>query len=398
MITQSFTSIYKQRGQAILLGMFMLMTAAISTVLLYNIGQSNNHKTTLVNAADASAYSGAIYIARNLNFMAYTNRAMIANHVAVGHFVSYVSWIRYVENTTKKLRNGLALVPYVSQALASAKKLVTLVKKGTEAFAPVLVNSLDTFNKLLNGAQTKGRHAVTGVLSVSDFLSVKIMDKVGKSYDPAIRINYKSDLGKKLAIGVTAQVASDFYSALRYFKSYSPAKDSGRMKKMIESSYAGSRQWIKGNRGWKLGLVFIKVEKKGKTKHRRKLDWRADDKLTLSVKKGFKWKGKTLGKGKARVTQFDSDYIGIHGYYDLSRRGRRAKQSLKVSAYATMPVNSLHLLSTGTTSKDVERIAALSRAEIFYQRPSHGFKKIKRGEYANLYNPFWQVRLIENQL
>lgn len=46
------------------------------------------------NAADAAAYSAAILTARELNFMAYTNRAMVANQVTIGQFAAFESWGR----------------------------------------------------------------------------------------------------------------------------------------------------------------------------------------------------------------------------------------------------------------------------------------------------------------
>ena len=57
--------------------------------LVFNSGRAVNEKINLVNAADAAAYSGAQIAARQLNFMAYTNRAMIANEVSIGHMFSY---------------------------------------------------------------------------------------------------------------------------------------------------------------------------------------------------------------------------------------------------------------------------------------------------------------------
>jgi len=331
--------------------------------------------------------------------MAYTNRAMIANHVAVGHFVSYVSWIRYVDDTTKKLSTGLSWVPYVSQALNSAKKLVDAVKKGTEAFAPAFVISMNSFNEFLHGTQITGQLAINGVFNISDLFSVKIMDKVAKGYDQSIRVNYKSDLSKKLAATVAVQVGKDAASTWRYMKRYTPAKDAGRVRSMIRSSYAASNSWMKSNRGWWMQpFPRFKLGKEGRTWHTSKLDWRADDKFIVKIKKGKEWDGTTLSKGVARATRFSSGYKGIHGYYDLKKRGKRAAQSLKISAYATMPVEKLHLLTVTGKNKGVDRMAALSRAEIFYQRPEKGFRKIRRGEYANLYNPFWQVRLTGSDL
>ncbi|NOY67698.1 MAG: hypothetical protein GXP13_09890, partial [Gammaproteobacteria bacterium] len=105
-----------QKGQALILSVFLVLATAMAAVLMYNTGQTTTEKTRLVNAADAAAYSGAVFVARNLNFIAYTNRAMIANHVAVGHFVSYVSWLRYVKKSIGKLNNYTRFIPYAGPA------------------------------------------------------------------------------------------------------------------------------------------------------------------------------------------------------------------------------------------------------------------------------------------
>src|SRR5690606_2686661 len=51
-------------------------------------------KIKLQNTADAAAYSAAVAEARDYNFSAYTNRAMVANQVAVAQFVGMTSWFR----------------------------------------------------------------------------------------------------------------------------------------------------------------------------------------------------------------------------------------------------------------------------------------------------------------
>lgn len=78
-----------QVGQAIFLVMALVLIISVTVFLVFNSGRTVNEKINLVNAADAAAYSGAQIAARQLNFMAYTNRAMIANEVAIGHMLSY---------------------------------------------------------------------------------------------------------------------------------------------------------------------------------------------------------------------------------------------------------------------------------------------------------------------
>lgn len=76
-------------GQALILVMAIVLVASVVLFMVFNSGRTVNEKINLVNAADAAAYSGAQIAARQLNFMAYTNRAMIANEVAIGHMLSY---------------------------------------------------------------------------------------------------------------------------------------------------------------------------------------------------------------------------------------------------------------------------------------------------------------------
>ncbi|MCG8669825.1 MAG: pilus assembly protein TadG-related protein [Pseudomonadales bacterium] len=79
----------KSSGQAIIGAMALILVGGVVLFLVFNSGRAVNEKINLVNAADAAAYSGAQIAARDLNYFAYTNRAMIANEIVVGHMVSY---------------------------------------------------------------------------------------------------------------------------------------------------------------------------------------------------------------------------------------------------------------------------------------------------------------------
>jgi len=74
----------------------MIVASVAALFFLFNAGQLSQEKTKLVNAADAVAYSVGVMDARTLNFMAYTNRAMLANTVAIAQLVSLSSWAAYV--------------------------------------------------------------------------------------------------------------------------------------------------------------------------------------------------------------------------------------------------------------------------------------------------------------
>ena len=52
----------KQKGQALIASVFFAMVAMMGLVMMYNTSQTATEKTKLVNAADAAAYSGAVFV------------------------------------------------------------------------------------------------------------------------------------------------------------------------------------------------------------------------------------------------------------------------------------------------------------------------------------------------
>ena len=93
----------REKGQALIVGTVFLASIVLAILLFFNISQQNLTKTRLQNTADASIYSGAQLLARDLNFKAYTNRAMVANHVAVAQYVGLSSWGNFAQETGRNI-------------------------------------------------------------------------------------------------------------------------------------------------------------------------------------------------------------------------------------------------------------------------------------------------------
>ena len=87
-----------QRGQALVLGLFVLFLGTISLFFLFSTGQVSADKQRVTNTADAAAYSAALWRARVLNYDAYSNRAMIANEVAIAQTLTLASETQYLKN------------------------------------------------------------------------------------------------------------------------------------------------------------------------------------------------------------------------------------------------------------------------------------------------------------
>jgi hypothetical protein len=93
----------RQRGQALVFGIFLLMAGLAGVYFLFNTGQVTAEKTRLVTTADAVAHGAGVMQARALNFDAYANRALVANEVLVAQMVSLSSWAQYAQTHADNL-------------------------------------------------------------------------------------------------------------------------------------------------------------------------------------------------------------------------------------------------------------------------------------------------------
>src|SRR5687768_4017385 len=147
----------RHRGQIAPVALFGVLITSAVLVVMFNTGQKVTERSQVANAADAAAYSGAVWTARHLNFMAYTNRAMIANHAAVGHFISYVSWVRYINDSLQAIDRVTQWIPYVGQYVDLAEQISAQVRDATEQAAQITVPLIDGWNTNLRAAQVEAQ-------------------------------------------------------------------------------------------------------------------------------------------------------------------------------------------------------------------------------------------------
>lgn len=81
-----------QKGQSSVFVLAFLGVVVVSAIFLFESGRITSEKMQLQNAADSAAFSAMTLEARSLNFAAYTNRAMVANEVAIGQMVGLISF------------------------------------------------------------------------------------------------------------------------------------------------------------------------------------------------------------------------------------------------------------------------------------------------------------------
>ncbi|MEE9321477.1 MAG: hypothetical protein V3U76_13585 [Granulosicoccus sp.] len=127
--------IIRQHGQALPLGLALILFGVLGAIVLFNTGQTATDKMRLANTADAAAYSGVLWQARALNFQAYSNRAMVANQVSIAQAVSLQSWSTYSVIAAENVANVLSPIPFVN---ALTRGLETVASSVNRVVSPVL--------------------------------------------------------------------------------------------------------------------------------------------------------------------------------------------------------------------------------------------------------------------
>lgn len=389
-----------QRGQIAPVALFGVLIASAVLVVMFNTGQRVTERSQVANAADAAAYSGAVWTARHLNFMAYTNRAMIANHAAVGHFVSYVSWVRYIDDSLQAIDRVTQWIPYVGQYVDLAEQIAAEVRDATERAAQITVPALDGWNAHFRAAQAEAQ-ASLALRNLQE-----LMSQTARTYDPSIRINDADALARmpdELRALFEAQMIAQLAAVPAFVQRYTTGRDNNSMQELVTASMrtnADLQRWIAGERGWRENLFAVQLRKRGNTAVSQTpggADWRAEDQLQFRTRSLFGWGSwQRIGDRTSRASarEFDADYAGVPAYYNVA--GSPGEASLRIAVIATKSqtaVASADLLGMAAQPHPLA-VAALARVE-FHRPRGSAFASIgeRRQEYANLFNPFWEAKL-----
>jgi len=156
---QRETLAFRQKGQAMLFGLLFLAVVIMTLLILYNQGQLVQNRIQLENAADAAVYSQAKLAARNQNFIAYTNRAMVANEVSIGQMVALLSWAKHYKNAGAFANYPLYKFPVAPPSPVTFSDVLSIITlpwqiMGTVVEAPtkVMVKTWPTVVSYFNGA------------------------------------------------------------------------------------------------------------------------------------------------------------------------------------------------------------------------------------------------------
>ena len=302
----------KQCGQALPVGIALIMFGALLTLVLFNTGQMASEKSRLANTADAAVYSGLIWQARALNFQAYTNRAMVANQVTIAQLVSVTSWANYGYISARNVNNTIGWIPPARPYTQAAESVIQQVENVVSLVADVAVPVIDGVNRALSESQR--------ALYVSTFaVTPLLVDEVVAAND------------NRYSVDSTYAVAS-LGRNLREWQNFTTRYEDIDALNRKASVINRSKDKFTLDRGWSLGRLYlapvlrVRLIKEGTTnliytrpetqdeegniiQGEGEWEWKAKDNFSLHVEKfkcslsGCRWRNSEtpIGWGAAYV-------------------------------------------------------------------------------------------------
>ncbi len=471
----------EQAGQAIPVGLAAIVMSWVLLTVTFNTGQWVAEKMRLSNTADAAVYSGMVWQARALNFQAYLNRAAVANQVAIGQLVSFLSYSRWLLRLTENANTIASLWPPARPVTAAIAGGADQVDRAVQRLSTLFIAVIDKVNAAIE--RSSGAVKTAAVASTWEVINSVIVRN-----DPRYEL---TTIGMGGVVDNAAELG-------RFTKHYTTAAALQRKAEVIADERSQDEFMTRRSWEWNpdLGLLEFfaldaELRKDGITRFMRKeaapgsgrspqWQWKAKDTLSLWAKIPVKkWlSGKRpqwvevlpAGWGSALVSQSGNDLEPCGGRF-RSRVGRRCppwgrneiaealadaevvnigvaqgvnRRRQRSSRAAPVPENSLvyggvrsywdvrydsrssqdprltlmlevrvaaekvrtagHIAGLGGGAAGLDEVypddvtagpqmSAVSAAEVYFQRPAR--RRDNRDEYASLFNPYWDVHLVD---
>lgn len=431
----------------------VLMSFVMMTVLFsYNASQLNLKSTKLQQTADNTAYSLATIAARDMNFKAYTNRAAIANQIAVAQMVGLSSWFEMTDTFGKNACRMLCWVPYVGPAIRVIQRIVAGMNQVAQPTMSAMVIAEDWILETLAGSQWVMHYA--GVISAA----VSSRDLVAAN-DSRARLDWVQNPLLAADLHNTWLRAQKRESRARWGRNSRSYQDFIGVITDSKDPFTENRTYrLGGIWSVNLGLVKWKTYKAGgsdliegrKFGRRQAESWTGVDTISMHYSyfrcswRGCGWKRRELTAGwggtrsdsrvdlrrqndrslwgrsgstnrsatwlAKRYQKTRGRYRGVRPFYGLSDKTARQGHTGNIAVVVSKPqsaVRTSSVVTAGNTRANPatteqmsgDRMTALSAAQVYYSRPRDlmttlGWRRPdSKHEFGNLYNPYWQPRL-----
>ncbi|WP_350997811.1 hypothetical protein [Shewanella sp. TB7-MNA-CIBAN-0143] len=443
---QPKTKFLKQKGQSLVLSLILMSFAAMTVLYSYNTAQLNIKSTKLQHTADNAAYSIATIAVRDFNFKAYTNRASVANQVAVAQMVGLSSWFNMTERFTENACTALCWVPYLGQVISAIRSGVGYANQVVQPFTEIMITAENVILGILRFSQNAIHYA-----------------SAGASFTTARKIVNANDDKAELSFAQNPQLIENIHNVWFTFQKEHNRDLQNRNNTQFTDFKAvimDSRDPFSENRSYKLSSIWSqtiwplrwKTQKAGGSElisNRNDAEtWTSMDTIGFHLSKyrcswsGCRWRGfsetpigwgatrsddranitrlgssslwgrsrdvnKTSSKYAANNQQTSGSYSGVQPFYGLSNSAVKKNHTDNIVVVVSKEQNDARTTSSvdlagnnidpATAEKMLgDRLNSISASQAYYSRPTDLWTRADgKHEYGNLYNPFWQARLTD---
>ncbi len=494
------------RGQVLPITMGLVLLAAVAIFMVVNSHRAVDEKMNLVNAADAAAFSGAQMAARELNFMALTNRAMVANEVAIGHMMAYQTELDVIADALTTGVGGLigGIISGILDLLGG-DAIINNFNQINRIWSGAYILAANASNALYQDYQEDDYRALAGI--ERDSLLDAVMTTIAQQYqiapDVSISVNSEEAIAHLRSLDrpelddlATAAQTNPFCNVIAfaapsasggdtpfddtdrfdslgaecasYYQSGTvpsalgalsqPVSDGGMMLDLLNRSAASasSSDWVL-QRNIDYRIAGVRVERRGESSAQwdsaaNQINWQTNGNDTLRTRGLLSllisFSGEADGDARelaaeasnnigGAVTDLlrlagmcdeidcdslaNSTYTGVQRYALLNPQMVGAAPVVTAVLYQDGNCNDDLGWKNGSAERDMvtdmpmfgdvpacsaqKPVVAYARAQVLYQRPpcsdatcSNGFDTAGvSDEQPNLFNPFWQARLVPSQ-
>src|SRR5690554_2454659 len=134
--------------------MVLIVAGMLAAVLLIVERTEQLQRRTAANqVAEYAAESVAVIAARDLNFKAITNRAMLANEVVIGQLLGVYTWYDMARDSSEQIALYSAWIPYVNAVTRSLYQVLQRLRGTVQIGVRSLVAAQQGIIALLQQAQ-----------------------------------------------------------------------------------------------------------------------------------------------------------------------------------------------------------------------------------------------------
>ena len=170
----------RQKGNVLPYVLVLLTALLLAAQYVFNAYKASNESTRLQNTSDAAAYSVAAVYAQNYNFVALSNRALVANQITMAQVVTVVSWMRMTNTFAQTINDIGQYIPYISYITNIIEQIAAIASNIVEIAAPIIVGVVQAYIYAVSAIQAA---AVPTTSVIAQEILAEVVERNDKDID-----------------------------------------------------------------------------------------------------------------------------------------------------------------------------------------------------------------------